>query len=193
MLTALGCGGSSQLVNMWRDPMYQDPPIEKPLVVALKNDPVLRRSWEDAMEAELNDRGVAAACSYRLFPESLPDTADVVEAVRTGGYDGVIVISQRDTRYDTHYVPGYVTTEPVTRYGYWRGYHTVYREVHHPGYVETASVVRHHVDVWAARDGGKLIWAATGESIDPTSSQSINREISALIVPELVEQGIIPG
>jgi len=189
----LGCGGSSQLVNMWRDPLYRGAPLERVLVVALKGDPVLRRTWEDTMSSALQEHGVTPTPSYQLFPGSLPDTAAVVEAVEKHGYDGVLVVSRRDTRYDTTYVPGYVTTEPVTRYGYWRGYHTVYREVQHPGYIETQAVVRHQVDVWTSANGGRLVWAATGESIDPGSAQEVKSEITALIVPELEKQGIIPG
>ena len=37
-----------------------------------------------------------------------------------------------------------------------------------------------------------MIWAGTGETLDPGSGQEIRSEITGLIVPELARQGIIP-
>lgn len=189
----LGCGGSSTLIDTWRDPTYQLGPSKKMLIIAIKNDALRRRIWEDGFAEGLSRHGVAVTPSYRIFPDTLPDTAQVIEAVQRDGYDGVLVAHRAETDTVNYVVPGYTTTEPVTTYNRWSNlYETHYRRVRHPDYIETETVVRHEVNFWSTKDGGRLIWAGTGEVIDPASSQAVNHEITKRILPELERQGLIP-
>jgi hypothetical protein len=188
-----GCGSNAQLVNLWQDQEFTKKPMSSVLVMAMARDPVRRRMWEDSFANELERHGVKATPSYRLFPDALPDTEKVVETVKQEGYDGVIVTKMLPSETRTDYVPGYVTTVPVTRYSRWRsGYVTYYQDVYNPGYVETEKVVRHRTDVWSTDEDGHLVWSGTTEVFDPTSAQSVNEEVTKRIVPELAKQGIIP-
>lgn len=188
-----GCA-SSGLVNMWRDPSFQAPPMGNMLVIAVKKNPVQRRMWEDGFTVELEKCGVVATPSYRLFPDALPDTQTVVTVVQDSGYDGVLVTTKLPTERNVLYVPGYSTVEPVLRPRGWRGaYYTYYRRVYYPGYTETETVVRYQTDVWTTQEDGHLIWSGTSESLNPTSGRAVNREITKLIVPELQKQGIVPA
>ncbi len=190
LLTGCAAGG---LVNMWRDPAYPKSPLRKVFVIAVKHDLTQRRIMEDAFVAALDKRGVSARPSYRQFSNALPDTAQVANAVKETGYDGVLVASKLDTQTSTAYVPGYTTTEARTTFNRWTGrYQTYYTQVERPGYTETAEHVRHRVDLWSTEGDGRLVWTATGHSINPTSSDQVNREIVGEIVPELVRQGMIP-
>jgi hypothetical protein len=47
------------------------------------------------------------------------------------------------------------------------------------------------VDVWSTAQDWRLVWSGTTESIDPSSSRDVNAQIAKLIVPELLNQGII--
>src|SRR5215212_1741630 len=107
-LMLAGCAASSGLVNMWRDPEVPAASLRKVYVVSLRQDAARRRIMEDAFASALNERGVAATPSYRDFPAALPDTVQVAEAVQSGGFDAVLVISGLDTRTVQNYVPGYV-------------------------------------------------------------------------------------
>jgi hypothetical protein len=188
-----GCSGSStQLVNMWRDPTAPATPIHRMLVVAVRNNPVSRRIWEDGFVAALAKHGVEATPSYNLFPNAVPDTDAVVVAVREHDFDGVLVTHRLPTTTQQSYVPGYTHLEPVWVRGRWYGtYHTYYQEVHEPGYVETDQVVRNQVDVWNTAGDGRLIWSGTTESLNPSSGAEVNAAITKLIVPELLAQGVI--
>ena len=116
-----------------------------------------------------------------------------VEVVKRENFDGVLVTHKLTTETNTYYVPGYVTTVPRTHIDPWTGsYSTYYRRIYEPGYTETERVVRYQTDVWSTAEGGKMVWTGTSESIDPNSSQEVNREISAMIVPELMRAGILP-
>lgn len=184
-----GCGAS--LVDVWKDTELKSPPLENVLVVVVKKEDARRRIMEDAFVSALEGRGLKATPSYRLFP-TLPDTAQIVEAVRASGYDGVIVASKLQTRVDSTYVPGYTTREERTRYApFYHSYQTYYEEIHHPGYSETEHIVRHRIDVWAARDGGRLWWTAEGRNVDPESSETVSREIVGTVIPELIKEGVL--
>ena len=153
----VGCA-STGLVNAWRDPTGPPVPLQNVLVIAAKKDVALRRLMEDAFVSELGKRGVKATPSYQLFASDIPDTQDVIDAVRQNGYEGVIVASRLDTQMETSFVPGYTTTEPRTRYNPWtQTYRTYYVGVHHPGYVETDRIVRHRVDVWSTGDRKSVV------------------------------------
>jgi F0F1-type ATP synthase membrane subunit c/vacuolar-type H+-ATPase subunit K len=52
-----GCAASSGLVNMWRDPGYNDGPMRHVLVVAVVRNSARRRILEDAFVEELRRGG----------------------------------------------------------------------------------------------------------------------------------------
>jgi len=187
-----GCTSSS-LTNMWRDPNFKNPPMTNMLIVAAKKNPVNRRIWEDEIVAELSAHGVMSTPSYRLFTDSIPDPDQVGAAVQEKKFDGVLFIRRLPTEISTNYVPGYVKSEQVTRYNErTRTYSTFYRDVQQPGYTDTNKVVRHEVNVFTTQEGSSLVWAGTGEMINPSSREAVRGEITGLFVPELARQGIIP-
>jgi hypothetical protein len=187
-----GCS-SGELSKVWRDPQFKGT-VKNALVIAVRKDPVRRRMWEDGFVAELSKHGVAATPSYRLFPDVLPDTASVVGAIRSNGYDGVIVTRRLGVDTLTTYVPGTSRQEFVTKYDPLRNsYFTYYHDVTDSGYTESERIVRHEVNVWSTEKDGRMIWSATGEAEEQGAGQSVDREIARLIVPALANQGIIPG
>ena len=190
----LGCGSSHQLVDVWKDPVYPKEPMKNVLVLALKRDPTIRRLWEDDFVAALAQENVKATPSYRLFPAALPDTDEVQNAVDRDGYDGVIATVTLPSRTESQYVPGTVTREPVVRYGHWlHTFYTTYHDVYQPGYVENERVVRNRTDVWSPSGDGRMIWSGTSEVIDPTARKQVKGYVVGMVVPDLVEKGVIPG
>lgn len=188
-----GCASNSGLVNMWRDPSYNEAPMRHILVVAMTQNAARRRLLEDAFGRELDKRGVDAVPSYEPFPNAPPDTMQIGDAVSRGGYDGVLLTSRLRTERTSSYVPGYVTTQPVTRVSPWTGrYRTYWVDVMQPGYVEEEVTVRHEVELWSMREGGRLVWTAIGESVNPGSATEVNHDITHNVVPELEKQGFIP-
>lgn len=185
---------SSQLVNLWKDPKYPESPMQNVLVVAMKTNSAHRRVWEDNFNTALTRQGVTATPSYRLWPDAVPDTQQVIEAVRANGYDGVVVTHKLETEVQTRHVSGYTTTQPVAVQNPWTGwYSTVYQQVHHPGYTETERVVQHQTDVWSTKDGGRMVWTGVSRVIDPSSSEAVNKDITRMIIPELAKMHVLPG
>jgi hypothetical protein len=194
VLALAGCGTSSQLVDTWVDPSFRDRPMSRVLVLGMMRDPIRRRTWEDRFAAELAKQGVEATPSYRVFPNALPDTNQIVDAVQRSGFDGAIITNRLPSQTRSEYVAGYVESVPVTRYSPWRqAYVTYWRDLYHPGYVDTERIVRYRTDVWSMAAEGNLVWSGTTEILDPSSDKSVNHEITERIVPELTHHGIVRG
>ena len=187
-----GCAASTGLSNMWRDPEFNGPPLRNVVVVAMRRNSVQRRLWEDGFASEFDRYGVRAVPSYRLFPEQVPDTSQLMGAIADKGFDAVLIMRRAGSGTEEHYVPGYVTTRPVTYRSPWTGwYHTAWTNVYEPGYVETDQLVYNDVELWDLRDTGDIVWAGTTHTINPSSSAEVNHEISKVIIPELDKQGLI--
>lgn len=194
LLTVVSGCSSSKLVNLWKDSAYPKEPIRNVLVVAMKQDPLKRRLWEDGFSDALAKRGVTTEASYHLFPSALPDTQQVVDVVRENGYDGVIVVHKLPTENNQRYVAGYTASQPVTVVSHWTGaYSTYYQDVYQPGYTETETIVRYQVVVWSTLEGGRMVWSGTSETINPSSGDQVRAEIADLIVPELARKAVIPA
>ena len=191
MVALAGCGSTS-LVNMWRDSTYPRQPLNRMLVVALRRDATSRRIWEDGFVVSLKSHGINATPSYDVFPNAPPDTMALSAAVRGRGFDAVLVTHSLGATTQTRFVPGYVSTEPVTYLSPWTWhYATFYTQVYSPGYVEAVRVVRYESEVWMVRGPGRLVWSGTTETMNPTSAAQVNKEIADVIVPALVKSGVI--
>ncbi len=188
-----GCS-SSDLTNEWRDPEFNQPMVNV-LVVAAKHNPVNRRLWEDELAAVLSSYGVTSQRSYQLYPDSIPNPDQVGASVKERKFDGVLFIRRLSTEISTTVVPGTVERKRVTQYdARTQTYSTVYQDVQQASYTDTTRTVRQEVIVFAAQpSGGRMVWAATGELINPESRDEVRNEIAGLIVPELSKQGIIPA
>jgi len=185
---------SSHLTNVWKDPEFKNPPMTNMLVIAAKKNPVNRRMWEDVIVAELSAQGVTTTPSYRLFTDSIPDPDQVGAVVKEKKFDGVLFIRKLQTEISTNYIPGAVKKEQVTQYNErTQTYSTFYRDVQQPGYTDTNKVVRHEVSVFTTQESGRLVWAGTGEMLNPSSREEIRDEITGLVIPQLARQGIIPA
>lgn len=188
-----GCASQTRLYDMWKDPATPPGAMHKMLVVAVKKDPAARRIWEDGFVKQLAKHGMTVAPSYSLFPDAVPDTAEVVQAVRDQGYDAVIAVHRADEKTIQEVTPGYASTQPKTYLDPWTGvFHTYYEDVYYPGYVEEVQVVVHQIDLWSTKEKGKLLWVGKAETYDPSSNKETSEEAIQRVVKELAEQGLIP-
>jgi hypothetical protein len=73
-----------------------------------------------------------------------------------------------------------------TRYfGYWDA-------IYGPGFVQSDYGADYQTDVFTvAPNGGKLIWTGVTRSIDLSSTTATTDQISRVLVPELMREGIL--
>lgn len=189
-LAASGCAGGSAMTNMWNDTAFTARPVNNVFVVALRKDSVRRRMWEDAFVSELKSRGITATASYTMFPD-VPDTDQVIQAVRDKGFGAVLANERLDPATDTQVIPGYLTKEPVTRYNPWTNtYHTYLHDVMTPDRVETTKIQRFRTDVWSQ---GQLVWSGTLEVTEAPNPGVIDENVRKRIVPELEKINLVPA
>jgi len=190
---AVSCAGA-RLMDMWRDPAYHAGPMRNVMVVAMIRKDTGRRLWEDEFVEELGRHGMQATPSYRLFPDAPPDTLEIVDAVTDHHFDGVLAMNRLPRDTTVSYVPGYVTTEPVTSFNHWvMGYRTYWVDVYHRGHLETDEHVRNEIKLWSTGDDGHLVWAGTSEVIDPNSRRQVRDRVAERVADALAAQGLTPG
>ena len=186
-----GCS-SSELVDIWSDSSFQAPSLNKMLVISTGKTSAQRRIWEDAFSVELAKHDVAVTPSYRLFPNALPDTSQVLQVVQSNSFDGVLVSRWLPSEMKTQYLQGYVTKEQDMRYDRRLDrFVTYYRDIEHAGYVDSQKVDIRAIDVWTTKNEGHLIWSATSKTPEPNSVQAVRPEIVKLVVSELTRLGIV--
>lgn len=187
-----GCA-ASQLGNMWRDETFQTPGgFRNVLAITMRSDQVRRRLWEDSFATGLADYGVKATPSYKLWANAVPDTQQVIEAVRRDGYDAVIVNMRTPDTEMEKFVPGYTRREAVTRQNPFTGaYYTYWRDVEVPGYVTSERVANFRTDVWTTGESGRLVWSGATQTTDGVDVKVIETQTDKLILPELRKSGLL--
>lgn len=192
LICLMGSCSSSTLVDEWSDPSFHEPPLKKILVIAIRKDLSKRQIWEDAFAGELSQHGVQATSSYRLFPDALPDTAQVLEAIQKNGFDGILVTRLLLADTSSHYVESSVTTQQEPRYNLRKGYDTYYKQyVQNPGYVESQIIRRRSIDVWVVRNEGRMIWSAISNTPEMNTSEALRDDVAGIVIPEMARLAII--
>ena len=193
LVTVSGCASGTKLTALWKDPYWHSGPLRNVFVIAVRKDPVRRRLFENACVNELRLHGITATPSYDEFPNAVPDTQQVVDAIQAHAYDGVLVSLRLENTQEAVEVPPTTSTVPETRHNPYTGrYYTVYREVYTPGYTETNEVRRFQTDVWATGAGGRLVWSGAVNVYDSMSADVVHDMIAKSILPQAVKDGVFP-
>jgi hypothetical protein len=181
-----GCS-SSKLADVWNDMTFRQSPLNKILIIAVRNDAVQRRLWEDAFVGELSKYGVKATPSYTLFPNAIPDTSQVAETVQGKKFDGILV-----TRILKKNVDSFVMSKSGLRYNPFREkYFAYYQDVQRSGNAESKTVIGRAIEVWVTRYNERKIWGAISTTPERNSVNAVQNDIADLVMPELVRNDII--
>lgn len=187
-----GCS-SSELVDIWNNSSYQSPPLNKMLVVSISKNSAYRRIWEDAFSTELVKHNVAATPSYRLFPDAVPDTNQVIQIVQSNGFDGILVYRRLPPETNTQYRQGFTMSRHNMVYNHFNQRFVVsyYRDIEYAAYTDSQKVDIRAIDVWTSKNEGQMIWSATSKTPEPNSVQEVRPKIVKLVMSELTKQRII--
>lgn len=190
MALALSACVSTSIIDRWKDPTYNGPPLHKVLVVGVQRDEGRRRLWEDGMVAALLHQGVAATASWMIFPTKAPSADELDAAASRDGFDGVMASHFVGASQRNYWMPDYAGVGFGWR---WR-YYDYWDAVYGPGYVETEHTADYQTDVFTVdASGGRLIWTGITRSVDLSSTHSITDEISRVLVPALSKERILAG
>jgi len=122
-----GCA-TSQLVSQQANPDYVGKHFKSVMVVAVTQDDLVRRTFEDRMVAQLAKRGTKGIPSYAVVSRGQVEEAELRQAVARSGAEGVIVT--RVTRIDrsSGTVPGGTVMVGIGG-GFYGYYSTVWQTV----------------------------------------------------------------
>ena len=191
-LILMGGCSSSKLTDVWSDPAVQSTSMHWVLVISVSKNSEQRRTWEDGFADELAKHNIAATPSYRLFPDGIPDSNQIMSIMRSHGFDGVLVTLwiPPDTR--TQYLQGYVTKKQDMEY--YRStdrFATYYRDIEHAGNINAQKIGFPSIDLWTTKYQGELIWSASSKTSAANSTQAVRPEIVDHVISELTQRGII--
>lgn len=187
MLFLSGCE-SSRITSVWNDPEYKAGPLKDVLVLSVLKNKTQRRLWEDAFVQALEQKGMKATPSYRLYPNEVPNEKDIPDLFKDT-FDGIVLVQKVNEQNRKYFVPGY--------YGFgWpfhRRYGWMYGSMWDYGYIENERVVQFETSVWEPKQDGNLIFSLVTETHNPTSFKELRKDIMKLVIPKLSGSGIIPG
>jgi hypothetical protein len=194
LLTAgiAGCA-TTEVTGVWKDAAYQSQP-KRVMVIAIFKDQTVRRMVEDEFRNHLKYRGTDAVSGYEVFTgNELPSKEAVIEQVKAGGYDAVLLTRLIDTRTESRTVGGSATYAPAPHYGmsmygyYGQGYTTVYT----PGYQveDRFAMIESNLYDSAAE---KLVWTATSDTWMSEGNQKLVKTFVAIMMESLRKQKIVP-
>ena len=203
VLTLLAGCSSTTLNAVWKDPEYQKGPVDSVLVVGVTKNDTLRRLSEDQLATALQNHGVNAVASYRVFPEADKlEKAEVEKKVRELGLESILitrVVDQEKVQVqhpETVYVdPGaYPYRYPSWHYPYYRTWDAYYMRSYQvtrmPATTTEATVYQLETNLYRAANG-EVIWSALSETF---AQRGLEKEVEGLvetIIDSLEEKRLI--
>jgi hypothetical protein len=178
-VSAAACSTPTTLSNVWRDPNYSAAPMQKMFVIGRTNDETNRRTLEDSYVSALAGHGVHAMASYHVFPDSRPDREAVRQHLESQGYDGALITTFKGVHTTTSYEPS-------------MGFYGYYGTVWDNGYVVTDQVVKVETTLWSMHTG-KLVWSASSDTDNPSSSSDAISSVVQKVVSTLTDERLIPA
>ncbi len=183
---------STGLSHMWQDPTYVSGPLKTILVVAVRKDQKIRRAWEDGFATELRSDGIDVTPSYRLFPDTLPDTNLIKTITKNQRFDGIILVGRASTQtIESVTSRDDINSSEISFQPLDASYYGYYVREYYPGYPVFNDVVKDEIKVWATQGVARMIWTGVGEVQNSDVHEDERRAIIHIIVPELVKHKII--
>jgi hypothetical protein len=172
----------------WRNTEFSGVPFSKLFIIGVARNGEYRRLYENSLVRALDAEGTVAQASSALFPEDEElDGVRLLEAVKSGGFDAVVITRLKSVDEEPVYVPG---NPPTSSDLYMAGYDEAYALNSDPGYYEMAIKYRLETALYSARDA-MVVWVVESETIDPDSVEDIIESVSALIARQLKAEALI--
>lgn len=186
-----GCQTTS-IQSAWFDSTYKGGPFRKVVVLASDGTTADSRVFEDIFVAKLQAAGVQAVPGYTTIPaDARRGEGPFSAAVQATGADGVILVRllrvDTKTQVSTMMVPG-----PMI--GPWGGFYGPYFA---GGFYAVPDVTQYDVasvetNVYATATKS-LVWAATTQTVNPTTVAKEAPAYADLIIAQLRARGLVPA
>jgi hypothetical protein len=187
----LAACGTTTFTSTWKAPgTAQINPIGKKVAaVFVSRDESKRRAGEDALAADLTQRGAIGIPAYTAVPEGLRGDGEAArQRLRDAGANGAVIMRVVGKDQQITYTPGmsvpayYNGFGPSWGYGWGRAYD--------PGYVTTDTYVSVETLVYSLQPD-KLLWASTSRTANPKNLDTLVKEVADATAQEMAKQGLL--
>jgi hypothetical protein len=189
-LVAVGAGGcsssSTKIVETWRDPVYKGPiDFKRTLVVAIDPDRYSRKTTEDTLVERIGpSRSIAG---HAFLTEADRDPKKIRQRIAGSDIDGVVAIAVVGRRTITSRESSAATEEPF--YSYYDRSNAFLTSDAPARYDQVYQV---ETRIYEVNDsGGRLIWRALSDTINPKDTRTGVRNIARAVGDELRKQKLI--
>lgn len=185
---ALSACQTTSFRSAWYDTSYNGGVLKRIVVIASDGTTSDSRVFEDIFVQKLNAAGVQGVPGYTTIPPGARGSeGPFAAAVAATGADGVLMI--RLLRVDTKTQVSTVMM-PGPMWGPWGGFYGG------PGWYPTTDVTQYDIATVESNlyqvSTKRLIWAATTETMNPTSVASEAPVFADLLITQFRARGLVP-
>jgi len=164
-------------------------PIGKTVAaIFISPDESQRRAGEDALAADLTQRGAIGLASYTIVPDGRVDGDVARQRLRDAGANGAVVMRIVGQDQQISYTPGRTVPVSSRRFGsYWGN---SWHRVQEPGTLRTDTIVSVETLVYSLRTDD-LLWASTSRTTNPRDLPALVREVASAAAREMANQGLL--
>jgi hypothetical protein len=192
VLTLCACA-STRINSSWKAPDARPmtlAPGDKVVAMIVSPNEATRRAAEAALATELDKRGLKGIPAYTLIPtEEIKDKDKAKARIEEAGAAAVVVMRVTNAKQEIS-ASGPMYVGPSYG-GFWGGYYGYgWGAAYSPGYLRTDTIVYIETLVYDLKQD-KLIWAGQSDTMNPTSAESLVKELAQVSVAEMKKQGVI--
>jgi hypothetical protein len=185
-------GKSSKLIMSWKNPAYSPAKkFHRVMALGLSDKTVVRADFEDALAAELSNKGYDAVPGNTILLRPVGTQLDLDylrDQIRAHEIEAVVVSRLVKVDNTETYVPGTVYYVPYPYYNTFYGYYgSLYPVVYSPGYLQKEKKVRVETNLYYV-DGapnGQLVWTGITDTFNPSNVHKAIKGLVNLVVTKM--------
>jgi hypothetical protein len=188
-LMFISCGGSTEVINTWKNDKVQIGKIHKILLIGVAKDPWIRKMFEGELKNEFADYGVEAVSSLEIVSPDEKITKENFELYfGKENFDAVLVTRVVAENIEKTRVYNY--TPSYGYYGFYGYYYSAYNYAYNPGYTVEEKSVNLETNVYDIKSM-QLAWSALSESFNVKKASDVIDPLVHMIVDEMQSDGLI--
>jgi hypothetical protein len=182
---------TTTFTSTWKAPGTApiDPIGKKVAAVFVSRDESQRRAGEDALAADLTQRGATGIPAYTVVPDGMRGDGEAArQRLRDAGANGAVIMRVVGKDQQITYTPG--TSVPVYYGGFGPYWAYGWGRAYEPGYMTTDTIVSVETLVYSLQPD-KLLWASTSRTTNPQNLDTLVKEVADATAKEMAQQGLL--
>ncbi len=189
VLVVLGCGRSTQLTDVWADPVWDGEPIDNVLVIGVSPDPDIRKSFENYFVEQFKKEKVQAFSAAAELGVGRIDSTAIARYVKDHEIDAILVTRLLGSDVDRTYVQGTGYMGPMYYGGFYGYYNYGYSVMSTPGYLAESTVIRLETNIY--QKDSRLLWSGISDSFNPGSEEEVIKGLTEAVLDDLYKRRML--